>query len=228
LVSKASNWETQLWSHLCTGNGTHCPQFSSCTTRLRGDYCPDTDRERFHQLVDSDDHFDPACFDGVKPCGEGVMQNIEMLAEHKFGRNRATELPVPTDLIHLASEEHPIEIRSLDLRACYAATWLMPDGWVIQVSDTVSPCRKRLVLFHEAFHIIAHNSCQTPIFKKRGGAQGSFNELLADYFAICVLMPREQVQEQWMEFSDVDRVAAAFEVPRSTAWLRLREMDLLG
>ena len=164
----------------------------------------------------------------MKPCGEGVMQNIEMLAEHKFGRDRATELPVPTDLIQLASEEHPIEVRNLDLRACYAATWLMPDGWVIQVSDAVSPYRKRLVLFHEAFHIIAHNSCQTPIFKKRGGAQGSFNELLADYFAICALMPREQVQEQWTEFSDVNRMAAAFNVPSSTAWLRLREMDLLG
>jgi predicted transcriptional regulator len=195
---------------------------------LRGNYCPDADRERFHQLVDSDDHFDSVFFNGVKPCGEGVMQNVEMLAERKFGRDRATKLPVPTDLIQLASEEHPIEVRNLDLRACYAATWLMPDGWVIQVSDTVTPCRKRLVLFHEAFHIIAHNSCLTPKFKKRGGTQGSFNELLADYFAICALMPREQVQEQWVKFSDVDRVAAAFEVPRSTAWLRLKEMDLLS
>jgi predicted transcriptional regulator len=163
----------------------------------------------------------------VKICGGEIMQHVERLAEHRFGCDRANELPVSTNLIALASEEHPIEIRPLDLRACYAATWHMPDAWVIQVSDSISPSRKRFTLFHEAFHIIAHNRCQTPIFKKRGGNQASFNELLADYFAMCVLMPREQIKEQWPELRDVDRMAIAFDVPKSTMWLRLNEMDLI-
>ena len=133
----------------------------------------------------------------------------------------------PTELVQLASEEHPVEVRAVDLRACYAATWLMPDGWVIQVSNVVPPPRQRIALFHEAFHIIAHNRCQTPIFGKRGVTQGSFNELLADYFAICILMPKEQVREQWTALRDVDRMAIAFDVPRSTMWLRLKEMGLI-
>jgi Zn-dependent peptidase ImmA (M78 family) len=57
--------------------------------------------------------------------------------------------------------------------------------------------------------------------------QGSFNELLADYFATCVLMPKELVREQWTELGGVDRMAITFDVPRSTMWLRLKEMDLL-
>jgi predicted transcriptional regulator len=205
----------------------HCPQFSSCTIRLRGDYCPNTDKDRFNQLINSDGHFFPDNFNQVKICSGEVMQHVERLAEHRFGRDRANELPVPTNLIALASEEHPIEVRTLDLRACYAAIWDMPDGWVIQISDSISPPRKRFTLFHEAFHIIAHNRCQKPIFKQRGGNQASFNELLADYFAMCVLMPKEQVREQWLEMRDVDRMSIAFDVPKSTMWLRLKELDLI-
>ena len=96
----------------------HCPQFSGCATRLKGDYCPDTGRAEFSQLIDSDGHFDPAYFNRVKLCSEVVMQCVEKLAEHKFGGERATELPVPTDLIQQAGEEHPVEIRNVDLRAC--------------------------------------------------------------------------------------------------------------
>jgi hypothetical protein len=206
----------------------HCPHFSGCATRLNGGYCLDTDKNQFSQLIDSDGHFDAAHFDNVRPCGRGIINHVEKLAEARFGYSTATiELPVPTDLIQLAGDGYPVEIRSIDLRACYAATWLMPDGWVIQVSDAVPSPRKRLALFHEAFHIIAHSRCQSPVFGTRETTQGSFNELLADYFAICVLMPREQVREQWEILLDVDRMALIFDVPKSTMWLRLREMNLI-
>ena len=102
MVNKASKWESQLWSYLSTGNGMRCPQFSNCSTRSKGDYCPDADKDDFSQLIDSDGHFDRARFNGVKPCGEGVMQHVESLAEHKFGRGRATDLPIPTNLVELA------------------------------------------------------------------------------------------------------------------------------
>jgi hypothetical protein len=208
LASKLPKWEAQLWSYLATGNGMHCPLLNCCTSKLRKECCADTNREKLNLLISSDGQFNPDNFDQLKLCGVGVMPHVERLAE-------------------LVGEGHPIEVRQLDLRACCAATWLLQDGWVIQISNAASPYSSRLALFHEAFHIIAHNRCPFPVFNKRGANQGYFNELLADYFAICILMPKKHVREKWAEAKDVTKMSDTFEVPKSIMWLRLREMDLI-
>jgi Zn-dependent peptidase ImmA (M78 family) len=56
---------------------------------------------------------------------------------------------------------------------------------------------------------------------------GSFNELVADYFALCTLMPREWVVERWAEVNDLDRMAKIFNVPKSAMCIRLRQMGLV-
>jgi hypothetical protein len=227
LARKLPKWEVLLWSYLTTGNGMHCPLLNCCTSRLKSEWCADTNREKLNLLIASDGQFNPDNFDRVRPCGDGVMKYVEMLAEQQLRCGGVTSIPVPTDFIQLVGEGHPIEVRPLDLMAYYAATWRLQDGWVIHVTDTASPTHNRFSLFHEAFHIIAHNRCQSPVFSKRGVNQGSFNELLADYFSICILMPREHVRENWSEIKDVKKMADTFEVPKSTMWLRLREMDLI-
>ncbi|UCB42919.1 MAG: ImmA/IrrE family metallo-endopeptidase [Dehalococcoidales bacterium] len=227
MARKLPKWEEQLWSYLTTGNGMRCPLLNCCTSMLRSEWCADTNLTKLNLLIASDGQFDPDSFDRIRPCGEGVMPYVERLAEQQLRRGKVAAIPVPTDLVQLAGEGHPVEVRPLDLRACYAATWRLQDGWVIQIPDTASPSHNRFALFHEAFHIIAHSRCQSPVFSKRGANQGSFNELLADYFAICVLMPREQVREKWVEAKDLKKMADTFEVPKSTMWLRLREMDLV-
>jgi Zn-dependent peptidase ImmA (M78 family) len=65
------------------------------------------------------------------------------------------------------------------------------------------------------------------VFKKRRLEQGSFNELLADYFASCILMPREWVKEKWEEIKDLDRMAETFAVPKSFMYMRLRQLGLV-
>jgi hypothetical protein len=227
LASKLPKWEAQLWSYLATGNGMHCPLLNCCTSKLRKECCADTNREKLNLLISSDGQFNPDNFDQLKLCGVGVMPHVERLAEQQLRRGNITGIPVPTDLIQLVGEGHPIEVRQLDLRACCAATWLLQDGWVIQISNAASPYSSRLALFHEAFHIIAHNRCPFPVFNKRGANQGYFNELLADYFAICILMPKKHVREKWAEAKDVTKMSDTFEVPKSIMWLRLREMDLI-
>ena len=59
---------------------------------------------------------------------------------------------------------------------------------------------KRFTLFHEAFHILTHCNT-TPTFSRIGVTQGSFNELLADVFAVFIMMPREWVEEVGREFN---------------------------
>ena len=66
-----------------------------------------------------------------------------------------------------------------------------------------------------------------PVFRKRGAIGGSFNELLADYFAMCTLMPRQWVREKWAEVKDLDRMAEIFDVPKPAMCVRLRQLGLV-
>jgi len=64
-------------------------------------------------------------------------------------------------------------------------------------------------------------------YRKRGTTQGSFNELLADYFAACILMPREWVKRKWAEVENLDRMAEIFDVPKPAMCIRLRQLGLV-
>jgi len=51
--------------------------------------------------------------------------------------------------------------------------------------------------------------------------------MLADYFAICVLMPREWVKEKWAEVKDVGTMAKMFDAPKVAMGLRLKCLHLI-
>ena len=85
---------------------------------------------------------------------------------------------------------------------------------------------RQFILFHKAFHVLAHIQ-GVPVFRKRGFVGGHFNEALADYFATCILMPREWVREKWVEVKDLDSMAKTFDVPKVVIWIRLRQLGLV-
>ena len=95
----------------------------------------------------------------------------------------------------------------------------------LHLNENDTPARKRFTLFHEAFHILAHSRAE-PIFKKRHSSAGSFNELLAEYFAGCILMPREWVKAKWEEVNDLSEMAEIFRVTEQQMWLRLKVLRL--
>jgi len=157
-----------------------------------------------------------------------IFQFVEKLAQRLLKKGGVCNPPVPIKLLSLADEQNPIEIHPLPLKVHHAALWRLRDKWVIQLEDNAPSARNRFTLFHEAFHILAHcGSSATPVFRKRGVIQGSFNELLADYFAICVLMPRGWVKEKWTEMGNLGKMAQLFDVPKSTMWFRLKELGLI-
>ena len=207
----------------------HCPIYSHCLLRRRNDCCPDESREYINRLLD-DVRFDPNdYYDFIKyETTSRLFQRLEMLAQRCLKKGKVRRPPVPTDLISLADEQHPIEISLLPLKAYHGGIWRLREGWVIQLKDSDTSASQRFTLFHEAFHILAHCHCRTtPVFRKRGTLQGCFNEMLADYFAICVLMPREWVKEKWAEVNDLERMAEIFVVPKPAMWLRLRQLNLI-
>jgi len=228
MVGQNHKWESKLWSYVCSGDGMHCPVINECEARRTGNWCADDHSDKLRQLLDSDDQFDPTSYDFREPRDGMIFPVVEKLAEKLLKKGNISSLPIPIELISLADEKRPVEVRVLRLKACHAAIWRLNDVWLIQLADHCSSARNKLTLFHEAFHILAHCCCNsTPAFEKRGSKQGSFNELLADYFSMCVLMPREWVRVKWAEVEHIDKMAETFEVPKSTMWFRLRELSLV-
>jgi len=191
-------------------------------------WCPDEYRERLNQLLD-ERQFSFRSYDFIDSEADGICrlcQLVERLAEAYLEMGRIRCPPVSTKLVKVFDPENPVEIRQLKLKAYHGAIWSQQDGWVIQVKDSDAAPTVRFTIFHEAFHILAH--CRTtPVFRKRGSVVGSFNELLADYFAFCILMPREWVAEKWAEVRNLERMAEIFVVPKSAMCIRLRQMGLI-
>ena len=205
-----------------------CPLYDRCQVRKRGGWCPDDMRERLNLLVD-EKRFNPQDYDFIISEAKGLgraYQLVDKLAQKYLKMGGVCSPPVSTDLIRLFDQQHTVEIRQLPLKAYHGAIWHHKDRWIIQIKDSDAAPTMRFTIFHEAFHILAH--CRTtPVFKKRGASVGSFNEWLADYFASCILMPREWIIEKWAEVKDLDRMAKTFAVPKSIIFIKLRQMGLI-
>ena len=131
---------------------------------------------------------------------------------------------MPTELVSLADEQH-IEVRLVPLMAYHGAIWHLKDGWVIQLNKNDPTAIRRFTEFHVAFHILTHRKA-SPVFRKRGLKAGYFNELLAERFATCMLMPKKWVRENREERNDLSKVVETFDVPKSAACVMVKLLHL--
>ena len=220
-------WESELWSYISSGDGAHCPFYNDCGIRLRGKWCPDDNRENLNRVLDYEQS-EPDFYDstGCGGCG-GIFKMVEMLAQKYLEMGKIHSPPVPTALIALCDKRHAVEVREVSLKAYHGAIWWLGDRWVIQLNSNESTSKKRFSLFHEAFHILAHCKASPAFSSRETLQQGSFNELLAEYFALYISMPREWVREKWAEVHDLDKIAEIFDVPEPVMCLRLRLLGLI-
>ncbi len=225
-TGRMPKWEPELWSYINSSDGKHCTRVDYCQRRYSGMWCIDGNLERVRLLVDTH-AFKLSDYDFLKPMGRcRLAQLLEMLAQGWLKKGGVCSPPVPTELIMLADEHRSIEVRQLPLKVHHGAIWRVREGWVVQLKENDTSCRKRFTLFHEAFHILAH--CKTtPVFRKRGVEGGSFTELVADGFAFHILMPEEWVKEKWVEVNDLNQMAKTFEVPKSIMCVRLKRLGLI-
>ena len=223
---KAPDWESKLWGYLSSGDGEHCPLLSHCHARQRRGWCPVDHKIQIDRALDYK-RFKITDYNFVKfwtPCE--IFKQVEMLAQKWLEKGRVHCPPVPAELVRLADDKHPIEVRQPPLKVYHGGIWHLGDRWVIQLKSDDPPATKRFTLFHEAFHISAH--CKSvPVFSKRGTSEGGFNEMLADSFAAYILMPKQWVKEKWAEVNDLDRMAKIFQVPKSTMCIRLKVLGLI-
>jgi hypothetical protein len=229
MATKIPKWEAELWTYVGSGDGEHCPLRSRCQTKLACAWCPDENKERINQFLEQGEVTLQSCdFIETNIGGQTgrLFLLVELVAQKYLKMVRVGCPPVPTELIELIDQRGITEVRQVPLKAYHGAIWRPKEGWIIQVKADDTSAMKRFTLFHEAFHILAH--CRTtPVFRKRGGyTRGSFNELLADYFATCILMPRQWLREKWPEVKDLDRMAEIFDAPKSATCIRLRQLGL--
>jgi hypothetical protein len=232
---KTPRWESELWSYLSHGDGTHCPMYLTCQLKVDNARCYSENEEytrSISEFIDEDELelSNPA---GVKfefstcPRSGIIFQLVRKLANRSVEEAVVDYPPVPTDLITHTDDGLPIEIRRIPLKAHRGSVWKLRDCWVIQLNSNDSSARQRFTLYHEIFHIFAHGKA-TPVFKKAGGhREGSFNEMLADHFSGSCLLPEKLVKEMWPRIKDVSQMAATFDVPKPVVWFALKRLGLI-
>lgn len=229
-------WESELWFYLNRSDGTQCPLYDYCQFRKEDPWCLSDELgkesiDRFHGFIDDDevDLYDNEWgkLEFLRCWRSGrIFQLIRRLAWKYRGESWDKCLPVPDDLISVATDTMPIEVRLVPLRAYRGAIWRLNDCWLIHLNSRDTRARQRFTLYHEIFHILAHCKA-TPVFRKTMSREGIFNEMLADYFSAGVLLPSEAVKERWASIKDVGQMAAIFEVPESIMYISLVSMRLI-
>ena len=225
-AERIPRWESELWSYMSSGDGEQCPLYGLAQENLHCTWCISEHKEYLCRLLDTR-NFDPCNYDFMEFVKPGrIFTLVEKLAQKYLTMGNICSPPVPDTLVELCDWQRAVEVRVLPLKLYQGAIWCMRDRWIIYLNDDLSPDRKRFTTFHEAFHILAHCKA-SPVFRKRGCERGAFNELLAEYFSTCTLMPRDWVKEKWAEVKEIDRMAEIFAVPKAAMWVRLKTLGLI-
>jgi Zn-dependent peptidase ImmA (M78 family) len=223
-------WEAELWSYVGEGDGEGCPIYDHCQFSKGVGWCPGIHRDHVNHLLDKRGftlgsliHL-PSEYEGRVDCR--LFKLLEKLSWKFLRRGKADSSPVPTSLVALFDDDNPVDIREVPIKMYHGAIWHQLDGWVIHLNRNDSSAIKRFTVFHEGFHILAHIRT-SPVFRRQGSDLGSFNEMLADYFASCMLMPKKWVVERWAEVQNLDTMAETFDVPKPVMCVKLRECGLI-
>jgi len=198
------------------------------------DSCSHAGSEWCHRLITKDDtpglarlpYLDAVrCLYGDVPACCWVLADVEKLASEYLEGAGVLGPPVPSELIGIFDESREVRVRLVPLKALHGVVWLLRREWIIQLNARDPRRVRRYSLFHEAFHIACRITC--PACDKAEVRRTSFNEVLADHFATCSLMPREWVEEYWPRVQDVRAMADRFDVPVRQMRRRLNQLSLL-
>ncbi|WP_255556421.1 ImmA/IrrE family metallo-endopeptidase [Tessaracoccus palaemonis] len=112
-----------------------------------------------------------------------------------------------------------------DLPASGASFWGQ-GSWQIHVAATEPWLAHRLTILHELKHIIDHPR-QSDVYDERAFVAYGERELIADYFAGCVLVPDALLRKEYRQTPDFQKLAAVFSVSERRIRHRLSEIGLV-
>lgn len=102
--------------------------------------------------------------------------------------------------------------------------------WLIVVNRDESGTRRRFTLSHEFKHVLDHPFIKE-IYSELGESEAArhrMTEQICDYFAACLLMPRNWLKRAWASgIQDQAALAAKFNVSEAAMAIRLKEIGLV-
>ena len=224
--------DDELWTYLGIGDGNHCPLYSRCNFRQTGGWCVEDNFEHInlrkrqaHEL--SDEEMARLNYNLGFSSHCKVVQLLESLAYNFLKKGKVNCIPVPTNLAMLAAEPNSIEVRLVPLQVTHGGLWQSGKTWIIHLNSNDSPSRRRFTLFHEVFHIMAHQKT-TPVFSSTQSDGGMFNEWMADHFAAYVLAPPFLIDKEWQSSKDILKMIKRFDVNFGVMLVMLKRSGLVA
>jgi Zn-dependent peptidase ImmA (M78 family) len=102
--------------------------------------------------------------------------------------------------------------------------------WLIVVNRSDSPTRRRFTLSHEFKHVLDHTHAKI-IYSKLSDTESEREriiERICDYFAGCLLVPRNWLKQAWANgIQDRTALAALFNVSEAAIGVRLQQTGIV-
>ncbi len=134
----------------------------------------------------------------------------------------------PSVDVGLICELPRVRVRTEPTLADSGLTYWDKGKWVVGINRNDSQTRRRFSLGHEFKHILDHPFIGTIYSDERGKPSPKRAELMCDWFAACLLMPRPWVKRLWTRgVQDVAILAAMFNVSPAAMSVRLQELGLV-
>jgi hypothetical protein len=153
-----------------------------------------------------------------------AMRIAELQANRLLEAAGVDQPGTPTDIV--AGLPFLQVIHRSELPVSGSAQWIKP-RWIVLINSSEPMVRQRFSLMHEFKHILDHQTADYRTFGPDETEVGYRSELIADYFAACVLMPRRLVKRLWGEGVQHPRhLAAAFGVSDLAMRYRLQQLGL--
>ena len=130
--------------------------------------------------------------------------------------------PTPDNIVSYLGN---VVIEYVDWKTLSGACTCIDGKWILGVNKNHPKPRRRFTLMHEFKHALDGVNARD-YFAKREGPARTFEEFLADHFAVHILMPEEWVRTYYPRLKRVDTMAWRFGVSFQAMKVRLKELGL--
>jgi Zn-dependent peptidase ImmA (M78 family) len=156
-----------------------------------------------------------------------ALRLAELQANRLLQLRNGLDIPVPTTVVTelpRITVEHDPDLPAHAASGC--SDWdYRRHRWVISLNPTEPRRRRRFTVLHEYKHIVDHGS--PGIRPSRYPYQRPTAEIVADYFAGCVLIPKRQLAAAY--YDGIQRpadLAQLFDVSKEAIQVRLAQIGL--